>query len=103
MICTQGGEEVGDEAREDPLDLRGEVLRLLRQDPQVRVEIAASLIREATGGPEDAKGIKKGGATVLKAYEMLCSIIAESGQGESVEPDFSRLSDAELRAMLREE
>lgn len=83
------------------LDLRPELVERLR-DPDTRRRIADALIIEATGGQPDPKtGIPKGGATVIRAFELIREIALEPAP-EPVDGDWdlSRYTDIELSAML---
>ncbi len=82
-------------------DLRPELMERLR-DPDTRQRIADALITEATGGPPDPKtGIPKGGATVIRAFELIREIALEPTPDPSAkEWDLSRYTDIELTAML---
>ena len=82
-------------------DLRPELMERLR-DPDTRQRIADALITEATGGPPDPKtGIPKGGATVIRAFELIREIALEPTPDPSAEDwDLSRYTDIELTAML---
>ncbi len=82
-------------------DLRPELMERLR-DPETRQRIADALITEATGGPPDPKtGVPKGGATVIRAFELIREIALEPAPDPSaVDWDLSRYTDIELTAML---
>lgn len=82
-------------------DLRPELMERLR-DPDTRQRIADALITEATGGPPDPKtGVPKGGATVVRAFELIREIALEPAPDPSaVDWDLSRYTDIELTAML---
>ncbi len=82
------------------IDLRQEVMARLN-DPETRRRIADALITEATGGPPDPKsGLPKGGATVIRAFELIREIALERAPDPVAESDFSRYADAELVATL---
>jgi len=82
-------------------DLRPELMERLR-DPDTRQRIADALITEATGGPPDPKtGVPKGGATVIRAFELIREIALEPASEPSAgDWDLSRYTDDELTAML---
>ena len=82
-------------------DLRPELMERLR-DPDTRQRIADALITEATGGPPDPKtGVPKGGATVIRAFELIREIALEPTPDPSAgDCDLSRYTDIELTAML---
>ena len=82
-------------------DLRPELMERLR-DPGTRQRIADALITEATGGPPDPKtGVPKGGATVIRAFELIREIALEPTPDPSAGAwDLSRYTDIELTAML---
>ena len=82
-------------------DLRRELMERLR-NPEIRERIADALITEAEGGPPDPKtGVPKGGATVIRAFELIREIALEkSPEPSAVDWDLSRYADDELRAML---
>lgn len=84
-----------------PDDLRREVMERLR-DAETCQRIADALIMEATGGPPDPKsGVPKGGATVIRAFELLRDMAREPVPApDAADCDFSRYTDAELTAML---
>ena len=83
-----------------PDDLRQEVMERLR-DAGTRQRIADALIMEATGGAPDPKsGVPKGGATVIRAFELIREIALESVPVPAADCDLSRYTDAELIAML---
>lgn len=84
----------------EEIDLRRELVERLR-DGETRARIADALIIEATGGQPDAKsGVPKGGATVIRAFELIREIALERVPNPADESEFSRYSDAELSAML---
>ena len=82
-------------------DLRPELMERL-SDPETRRRIADALITEATGGPPDPKsGTPKGGATVIRAFELIREIALEPAPEPSAgDWDLSRFTDTELTAML---
>ena len=81
-------------------DLRPELMERL-SDPSTRQRIADALITEATGGPPDPKtGAPKGGATVIRAFELIREIALEQVPEPAADWDLSRYTDAELTAML---
>ena len=84
-----------------PDDLRQEVMERLR-DRETRRRIADALIMEATGGAPDPKsGVPKGGATVIRAFELIREIALERAPvADAADCDLSRYADAELSAML---
>ena len=83
----------------EEIDLRRELVERLR-DGETRARIADALIVEATGGQSDAKsGAPKGGATVIRAFELIREIALERAPNPA-DGEFSRYSDAELVAML---
>ena len=84
-----------------PEDLRREVMERLR-DADTRQRIADALITEAMGGPPDPKsGVPKGGATVIRAFELIRELALERAPvPDAAESDFSRYTDAELAATL---
>ena len=84
-----------------PDDLRQEVMERLR-DAETRRRIADALIMEATGGAPDPKsGVPKGGATVIRAFELIREIALERAPvADAADCDLSRYADAELSAML---
>ena len=84
-----------------PDDLRQEVMERLR-DAGTRQRIADALIMEATGGAPDPKsGVAKGGATVIRAFELIRDMARECAPvADADDCDLSRYTDAELIAML---
>lgn len=82
-------------------DLRYELMERLCE-AETRRCIADALITEATGGIPDPKtGVPKGGATVIRAFELIREIAAEpEPDAVSPEDDLSRYTDAQLYAML---
>ena len=82
-------------------DLRPELVERLR-DPDTRRRIADALIIEATGGQPDPKtGLPKGGATVIRAFELIREIALEPApEPVGAGGDLSRYTDIELSAML---
>ena len=82
-------------------DLRPELVERL-QDPETRRRIADALIIEATGGQPDPKtGLPKGGATVIRAFELIREIALEPApEPVAGDWDLSRYTDIELTAML---
>ena len=81
-------------------DLREELVTRLR-DPVTRQRIADALITEAEGGPPDPKsGQPKGGATVIRAFELIREIALERPPDSAAAFDFSAYTDVELSAML---
>ena len=80
--------------REAVPDLRQEIAKRAR-DPAVVGDIADYLIREASGGQGG-----KGGASSLKALEIVQSILDQFGQSGTASPDYSRMPDSRLRALL---
>ena len=84
-----------------PEDLRREVMERLR-DADTRQRIADALIVEATGGPPDPKsGVPKGGATVIRAFELIRELALERAPvPDARDCDFSAYADADLTAML---
>ena len=88
----------------EPIDLREELLERLRS-PETRRRIADALITEASGGAIDAKtGEPKGGASTLKAIEMIRAFagqeLAAERAADSGTPDYSRMTDERLRELL---
>ncbi|MBR4545707.1 MAG: hypothetical protein IKO14_07040 [Oscillibacter sp.] len=83
------------------LDLRPELVERLRE-PETRRRIADALIIEATGGQPDPKtGLPKGGATVIRAFELIREIALEPApEPVDGDGDLSRYTDIELSAML---
>ena len=82
-------------------DLRDELMQRLRE-PETRQRIADALILEASGGPPDPKsGQPKGGATVIRAFELIREIALERPEpSAAVTWDLTAYTDAELTAML---
>ena len=81
-------------------DLRPELMERL-SDPETRRRIADALITEAEGGPPDPKsGQPKGGATVIRAFELIREIALERPPDSAAAFDFSAYTDVELSAML---
>ena len=88
------------DALEQP-DLRVELMERLRK-PETRQRIADALITEATGGPPDPKsGFPKGGATVIRAFELIREIALERAPDSAVDTwNLAACTDAELTVML---
>lgn len=82
-------------------DLREELIKRLR-DPETRQHIADALITEASGGPPDLKsGQPKGGATVIRAFELIREIALERPENSVAAAwNLSAYTDAELTVML---
>ncbi|MBQ9521305.1 MAG: hypothetical protein IJR72_01875 [Oscillospiraceae bacterium] len=83
------------------LNLRPELVERL-DDPDTRRRIVDALIVEATGGQPDPKtGVPKGGATVIRAFELIREIMLEPAPEPAAgDRDLSRYTDIELSAML---
>ena len=82
-------------------DLREELIKRLR-DPETRQRIADALITEASGGPPDPKsGQPKGGATVIRAFELIREIALERPEESAASAwNLTAYTDAELTVML---
>lgn len=80
--------------QEQPPDLRQAIARKAREAENVE-RIADAVIAEASGGPGG-----KGGSGVLKAYELVQDVLDRTGQSGG-EPDYSRMTDDQLRAFIR--
>lgn len=82
-------------------DLREELIKRLR-DPETRQRIADALITEASGGPPDPKsGQPKGGATVIRAFELIREIALERPEESAASAwNLAACTDAELTVML---
>lgn len=82
-------------------DLRTELLGRL-YDPETRQRIADALITEAEGGPADPKsGQPKGGATVIRAFELIRELALTSEPEAAPETwDLSTYDDAALYELL---
>lgn len=102
-VCLATAGEPSDvrPAAGERLDLRPELVERLR-DPKTRRQIADALIIEATGGQPDPKtGLPKGGATVIRAFELIREIALEPApEPVDGDRDLSRYTDIELSAML---
>ena len=85
---------------DEETDLRPELMERLR-DPETRRRIADALVTEAVGGVPDPKsGVPKGGATVIRAFELIREIALERSPVAAAGDGFSGYTDAELTAML---
>ena len=82
-------------------DLRRELIGRL-YDPETRQRIADALITEAEGGPADPKsGQPKGGATVIRAFELIRELALEPEPEAAPETwDLSAYDDAALYGLL---